>query len=88
MKGIAYLHTVSSIIYNYPECIVGIKNFYILCFSIPIINGYSAKVKILLHEVISSSFIINKVSFLFLVDFPHTSRIVAEDTEAFLFRST
>ena len=88
MKGVAYLHTVSSIIYNYPDCIVGIENFYILCFNIPIINGYSAKVKILLHEVISSSFIINKVSFLFLVDFPLTSRIVAEDTEAFLFRST
>ena len=27
-------------------------------------------------------------SFLFLVDFPHTSRIVAEDTKALLFRST
>ena len=88
MKGIAYLHTISSIIYNYPECIVGIENYYILCFNIPIINGYSAKVKILLHEVMSSSFILNKVSFLFLVDFPHTSRIVDEDTNALLFRST
>ena len=36
----------------------------------------------------SSSFILNKKSFLFLVDFPHTSRIVAEDTKALLFRST
>ena len=88
MKGIAYLHTISSIIYNYQECIVGIKNYYILCFNIPIINGYSAKVKILLHEVMSSSFILSKVSFLFLVDFPHTSRIVAEDTNALIFRST
>ena len=86
MKGIAYLHAVSLIIYNYPECIVGIENYYILCFNIPIINGYSDKVKILLHEVMSSSFILNKISF--LVDFPHTSRIVAEDTKALLFRST
>ena len=88
MKGIAYLHTVSSIIYNYPECIVGIENYYILCSSISITNRYSAKVKILLHEVMSSSFILNKVSFLFLGDFPHTSRIVAEDTDALIFRST
>ena len=88
MEGIAYLPSVSSTIYNYPACIVGIENYYILCFNIPIINGYSAKVKILLHEVMSSSFILNKISFLFLVDFPPTSRIMAEDTKALLFRST
>ena len=91
MKGIAYLNTVSSIIYNYPECIVGMPNYYILCFNIPIVNGYCATVKILLNEVMSSSFILNgtwKISFLFLVDSPHTSRIVAEDTKALLVRSS
>ena len=91
MKGIAYLHTVSSIIYNYPECIVGIENYYILCFNIPIINGYSAKVKILLHEVMSSSFILYgtwKISFLLLIDPPHISRIMPEDIKALLFKSS
>ena len=91
MKGIAYLHTVSSIIYNYPECIVGMPNYYILCFNIPIINGYCATVIILVNEVMSSSFILNgtwKLSSLFLVDSPHSSRIVPEDTKALLFRSS
>ena len=88
MKDIAYVHTVSSITYNYPECIVRIENYYILCFNIPIINGYFATVKMLVNEVMSSSFILDgpwKISFLFLVDSPHISRIVPEDTKALLF---
>ena len=78
MKGIAYLNTVSSIIYNYPECILEMPKYYIICFNIPIINGYCATVTILVSEVMSSSFILNgtwKLSFLFLVDSLHTSRI-------------